>query len=148
MKNCWFHVFFFSVLFSGRPFALQNCSVSNQSSDSLQVECEPGFDGGLPQQFLLELVEMPALRLARNLSLQVSKDLWYTHTTSLQHNCVCVCVYIICCDCVKFSSTLQPITQLQSLSNCMVLFAHSNVRCSLMLHQMALKMDKSLGSKN
>lgn len=46
--------------------------MSNQSSDSLQVECEPGFDGGLPQQFLLELVEMPALRLARNLSLQVS----------------------------------------------------------------------------
>lgn len=46
--------------------------MSNQSSDSLQVECEPGFDGGLPQQFLLELVEMPALRLARNISLQVS----------------------------------------------------------------------------
>lgn len=36
------------------------------------MECEAGFDGGLPQQFLLELVEMPALRLARNLSLQVS----------------------------------------------------------------------------
>lgn len=59
-------------LLSGRPFPMQNCSLSNQSTDSLQVECEPGFDGGLPQQFLLELVEMPALRLARNLSLQVS----------------------------------------------------------------------------
>lgn len=66
-----FHTF--QITYStGRPFALQNCSVSNQSSDSLQVECEPGFDGGLPQQFLLELVEMPALKLARNLSLQVS----------------------------------------------------------------------------
>lgn len=59
---------------TGRPFALQNCSVSNQSSDSLQVDCVENFDGGLPQGFLLELVEMPALRLARNLSLQVSTD--------------------------------------------------------------------------
>ncbi|XP_055678044.1 hemicentin-1-like [Lutzomyia longipalpis] len=52
-----------------RPFSLQNCTVSNQSSDALHVECVEGFDGGLPQGFLLELVEMPALRLARNLSL-------------------------------------------------------------------------------
>lgn len=38
----------------------------------MQVECVEGFDGGLPQGFLLELVEMPALRLVRNLSLSVS----------------------------------------------------------------------------
>lgn len=57
---------------TGRPFGLQNCSVLNQSADSLQVECIEGFDGGLPQGFLLELVEMPALRLVRNLSLLVS----------------------------------------------------------------------------
>lgn len=62
---------FFFFLFTGRPFSLQNCSVSNQSSDSMQVECVEGFDGGLPQGFLLELVEMPALRLVRNLSLLV-----------------------------------------------------------------------------
>lgn len=60
------------MISTGRPFALQNCSVSNQSSDSLQVECVEGFDGGLPQGFLLELVEMPALKLVRNLSLPVS----------------------------------------------------------------------------
>lgn len=58
---------------SGRPFPLQNCSVSNQSSESLQIECMEGFDGGLPQGFLLELVEMPGLRLIRNLSLPVSE---------------------------------------------------------------------------
>ncbi|XP_031624769.1 neural cell adhesion molecule 2 isoform X1 [Contarinia nasturtii] len=67
----------FQIVAAGRPFPMQNCSVSNQSSDSLQVECEPGFDGGLPQQFLLELVEMPALRLARNLSLQRSPVAFY-----------------------------------------------------------------------
>ncbi|XP_059613324.1 neural cell adhesion molecule 2 isoform X1 [Phlebotomus argentipes] len=59
----------FQIIAAGRPFSLQNCTVSNQSSDSLHVECVEGFDGGLPQGFLLELVEMPALRLARNLSL-------------------------------------------------------------------------------
>lgn len=56
----------------GRPFALQNCSVTNQSSDSLQVECVESFDGGLPQAFLLELVDMSDLRLVRNLTVIVS----------------------------------------------------------------------------
>ncbi|XP_038122549.1 titin [Culex quinquefasciatus] len=60
----------FQVVAAGRPFALQNCTISNQSSDSLHIECIEGFDGGLPQMFLLELVEVPALRLVRNLSLQ------------------------------------------------------------------------------
>lgn len=81
------HAHFLLFLFSGRPFALQNCSVSNQSSDSLQVECEPGFDGGLPQHFILELVEMPALRLARNITLQVSLR---------------ILAYIVCCSTILF----------------------------------------------
>ncbi|XP_055382348.1 protein turtle homolog A [Condylostylus longicornis] len=60
----------FQIIAAGKPFPLQNCSISNQSSDSLQVECIEGFDGGLPQGFILELVEMQSLRLVRNLSLQ------------------------------------------------------------------------------
>lgn len=60
------------ALFLGRPFALQNCTITNQSSDSLQVECIEGFDGGLPQAFLLELVELSDLRLVRNMSIIVS----------------------------------------------------------------------------
>ena len=56
----------------GRPFSLQNCSISNQSSDAILVECMEGFDGGLPQTFHLELIEMTSLRLIRNLSLMVS----------------------------------------------------------------------------
>ncbi|XP_037920773.1 neural cell adhesion molecule 2 [Hermetia illucens] len=59
----------FQIVAAGRPFPLQNCTVSNQSTESLQVECIEGFDGGLPQGFILELVEMPTLRLVRNLSL-------------------------------------------------------------------------------
>lgn len=56
----------------GRPFALQNCTVSNQSIETIHVECIEGFDGGLPQMFLLEMVEIPTLKLVRNLTLYVS----------------------------------------------------------------------------
>lgn len=56
----------------GRPFALQNCTMERQSPDSsVQVDCIESFDGGLPQGFLLELVEVPSLRLVRNMSLLV-----------------------------------------------------------------------------
>ena len=64
--------FFFISISTGRPFALQNCSVSNQSIDTIHVECIEGFDGGLPQMFLLEMVEIPTLKLVRNLTLYVS----------------------------------------------------------------------------
>ncbi|XP_059218183.1 protein turtle homolog A [Stomoxys calcitrans] len=60
----------FQVVAAGRPFPLQNCSITNQSADSIQVDCIEGFDGGLPQSFMLELVELNNLRLARNITLQ------------------------------------------------------------------------------
>ncbi|XP_070493801.1 neural cell adhesion molecule 2 [Chironomus tepperi] len=59
----------FQIVAAGRPFALQNCTVSNQSIDSIHVECIESFDGGLPQMFLLEMVEIPTLKLVRNLTL-------------------------------------------------------------------------------
>lgn len=59
-------------LLIGRPFSLQNCTVTNQSIDTIHVECLDGFDGGLPQMFLLEMVEIPTLKLVRNLTLYVS----------------------------------------------------------------------------
>ncbi len=35
-----------------------NCSVVNQTTESLEVECLPGFDGGLRQFFLLEITDL------------------------------------------------------------------------------------------
>ncbi|KOB78250.1 Uncharacterized protein OBRU01_02793, partial [Operophtera brumata] len=52
----------------GRPFHLQNCTVANQSIDSLYVECVENFDGGLPQTFLMELLELPSLIVRYNVS--------------------------------------------------------------------------------
>ncbi|XP_017771245.1 PREDICTED: nephrin [Nicrophorus vespilloides] len=45
----------FQVVAAGKPFPVKNCTLSNQTSSSVDVYCLPGFDGGLPQHFLLEL---------------------------------------------------------------------------------------------
>ncbi|KAJ6637898.1 Nephrin, partial [Pseudolycoriella hygida] len=58
----------FQVVAAVKPFGLQNCSITNQSPDSLQVECTEGFDGGLPQVFIMELINLSDMRLVRNLS--------------------------------------------------------------------------------
>ena len=44
--------------FLGPPEAPTNCSVVNQTTDSLEVECLPGFNGGLEQEFVLEVADM------------------------------------------------------------------------------------------
>lgn len=64
--------------FAGRPFPLQNCSWDRVSLDSVQVECVESYDGGLPQGFLLEVFQVPSLRLVRNLSLLVSLLRFYS----------------------------------------------------------------------
>ncbi|XP_045453069.1 hemicentin-1-like, partial [Melitaea cinxia] len=58
----------FQLVAAGRPFHLQNCTVANQSLDSLYVECVENFDGGLPQTFLMELLELPSLTVRYNVS--------------------------------------------------------------------------------
>ena len=45
------------ALRADKPDPLSNCSVSHQSSESLQIACSEGFSGGLPQNFLLEIFE-------------------------------------------------------------------------------------------
>lgn len=40
---------------AGKPFPVRNCTLSNQTSSSVEVSCIAGFDGGLPQRFVLEL---------------------------------------------------------------------------------------------
>nr|XP_040583876.1 nephrin-like [Lepeophtheirus salmonis] len=39
---------------AGVPDPLRNCSVGNQGSSRLQVVCDKGYNGGLPQTFILE----------------------------------------------------------------------------------------------
>ncbi|XP_049877569.1 nephrin-like [Pectinophora gossypiella] len=58
----------YRVVSAGRPSALQNCSIVNHSSIGLLVDCAEGFDGGLPQVFFMEVLELPSLLVRGNVS--------------------------------------------------------------------------------
>ncbi|XP_063232166.1 nephrin-like [Bacillus rossius redtenbacheri] len=49
VEPCVFH-----IIATGRPDPPFNCTLLNQTTQSLEVDCLEGFDGGQPQLFLLE----------------------------------------------------------------------------------------------
>lgn len=51
-EPCVFH-----ILTAGPPEPVFNCTVSNHSSDAFLIACQPGFHGGLPQNFSLHFFE-------------------------------------------------------------------------------------------
>lgn len=51
--NPW--IFSQYVCFTGKPDSPHNCTILNQTATSLNVECIDGFDGGLPQIFVMEV---------------------------------------------------------------------------------------------
>ncbi|KAK8748635.1 hypothetical protein OTU49_015907, partial [Cherax quadricarinatus] len=51
-RPCVFHVFP-----AGKPDPVHNCSMYNLSVEVVHVRCVAGFDGGLPQTFILELYQ-------------------------------------------------------------------------------------------
>ncbi|CAH1116566.1 unnamed protein product [Phaedon cochleariae] len=53
---------------AGKPDALSNCTISNQTFDTLTVECSEGFDGGLPQEFVMEVFDSASRKLVSNVS--------------------------------------------------------------------------------
>lgn len=53
---------------SGPPATLRNCLVTNQTIDSLLVQCEQGYDGGLAQTFHLEVYASTDEHLTTNIS--------------------------------------------------------------------------------
>ncbi|KAF4530083.1 hypothetical protein B566_EDAN001339 [Ephemera danica] len=62
-QPCVFH-----IIPAGKPDALYNCSIVNQTAESLHVECTEGFDGGLPQGFTMEVYDGQSLALVSNVS--------------------------------------------------------------------------------
>ncbi|XP_008195943.1 hemicentin-2 isoform X1 [Tribolium castaneum] len=61
----------FQVVPAAKPSPLTNCTLraaTNHSSDVLEVECRAGYDGGLPQRFILEAYDAYTMRLRLNLS--------------------------------------------------------------------------------
>ena len=54
-----------------KPSQLSNCTIKaslNQSSEILEVECVPGYDGGLRQEFRLEAFEVVSGKMKFNTS--------------------------------------------------------------------------------
>ena len=49
-EPCIFH-----LIPAGRPDPVSNCTVINQTYSTLHVVCQRGFDGGLPQDFTMEV---------------------------------------------------------------------------------------------
>jgi len=58
----------FSVIPAGPPDSVKNCSVTNLTEDSLKVDCQEGYDGGLQQHFILEVRDSLLQRLRANVS--------------------------------------------------------------------------------
>jgi neural cell adhesion molecule len=56
----------FTVIPAGPPQPVRNCLVGNQSTDGLIVKCEMGEDGGLEQQFFLEIYQSEDGQLQSN----------------------------------------------------------------------------------
>jgi len=53
---------------AGKPEAPYNCTLTNQTTESLSVECTAGFDGGQPQHFLLEVYDQHTRMLQANVT--------------------------------------------------------------------------------
>ncbi|GBM36050.1 hypothetical protein AVEN_274452-1 [Araneus ventricosus] len=47
---------------------MRNCLVTNHTTDSLLIQCEPGYDGGLPQTFHLEIYSSTNEHLRGNMT--------------------------------------------------------------------------------
>ena len=47
----------------GPPDLVTNCSVVHESLDSVRVRCQEGYNGGLPQNFIMEVYESQGLKL-------------------------------------------------------------------------------------
>lgn len=63
MDPCVFH-----IIAAGKPDPPVNCTILNQTSESLLVDCIEGFDGGQPQHFWLEVYDQQTGVLQANVS--------------------------------------------------------------------------------
>lgn len=83
-----------SYISVGKPDPLTNCTVSNQTTMVLLLECSEGFDGGLTQTFDVEVFYARTRNLVTN---QSSKWVHSTiHSTVRWMNAECVQITICC----------------------------------------------------
>ncbi|XP_076323436.1 protein turtle homolog B-like [Tachypleus tridentatus] len=64
----------FEIIPAGIPEPVRNCSFINQTDDGIGVECTEGYDGGMKQQFYVEVEESLNGRLILNIT---SSSPWF-----------------------------------------------------------------------
>ncbi|CAO1408851.1 unnamed protein product [Diamesa tonsa] len=62
-EPCVFH-----LIAAGKPDIPYNCTLINQTSESLEVDCIEGFDGGQRQWFIMEIFDQQTNMLQANIS--------------------------------------------------------------------------------
>ncbi|XP_058117922.1 hemicentin-1 [Anopheles ziemanni] len=65
-EPCVFH-----LIAAGKPEMPYNCSLVNQTSESLEVDCAEGFDGGQRQWFVMEIFDQQTHALLANVSSKI-----------------------------------------------------------------------------
>ncbi|XP_035783692.1 hemicentin-1-like [Anopheles albimanus] len=65
-EPCVFH-----LIAAGKPEMPYNCTLVNQTSESLEVDCAEGFDGGQRQWFVMEIYDQQSHMLLANVSSKV-----------------------------------------------------------------------------
>jgi immunoglobulin superfamily member 9B len=68
-----FSLFFSICLATGRPDQVHNCTITNISMTSMSIRCSEGFNGGLNQQFMLEVRDSQTSELRANTSSPVPR---------------------------------------------------------------------------
>lgn len=61
----------YQIIPAVKPSPLSNCTIKaaiNQTSEALEIECAPGYDGGLSQEFRLEVYEFDTGKLKLNVT--------------------------------------------------------------------------------
>ncbi|KAA0201660.1 hypothetical protein HAZT_HAZT003918 [Hyalella azteca] len=58
----------FRVVPAEPPDAPENCTFRNHPNETFSVICEPGYDGGLKQEFVAEVIDMRTRRLLLNIT--------------------------------------------------------------------------------
>ncbi|RWS12225.1 nephrin-like protein, partial [Dinothrombium tinctorium] len=58
----------FTVIPAGSPDPVKNCTVINQTEDSIRVNCTGGYDGGLRQHFVMEVQDILRHKVRSNIT--------------------------------------------------------------------------------
>ncbi|VVC44480.1 Fibronectin type III,Immunoglobulin subtype,Immunoglobulin-like domain,Immunoglobulin-like [Cinara cedri] len=64
----------FQMVAAGKPQSVHNCTVRNNTEGAVDIQCEPGYDGGLSQIFVLEVY-------AENVDAQEDGEVLYRNLT-------------------------------------------------------------------